>query len=173
MTARIETLGDGDTFTHEGLQFIVSIEYDENHGAPWDEGDGHGPVSQWTGRNKKPGEWVLSKNRGLKRFYDAARVELAEMLGRSPTNGDIRAEAVRRDFEHLRRWCNDQWHYVGVCVRHVSQDAGERYGCARWGIESDSVTYIAEVAHELAWECAKTIMADIEATRETPKGPKL
>ena len=179
-------LFDGDTFTHAGMQFIVSVEHDGYHGAPWKEEDGHGPVSEWTSRDKKPGEWVLSSDRSSKRFYDASEAtriakrdgwgiaperiaELTAKLGRAPTKGEVTAEAVRRDFEYLWGWANDEWHYIGVCVRHVSQDADERYSYATWGIESDCDEYLTETAHELADECGRAIESEIAANRATLK----
>ena len=134
-------LFDGDTFTHDGHTFIVSVD----HGAPWKEEDGHGPVSEWTSRDKKPGEWVLSSDRGSKRFYDAAeatriakrdswgltdeeKAKLATKLGRTATKGEVTAEAVRLDFEHLRGWANDK--------------------------------YLTETAHELADECGRAIESE-------------
>lgn len=179
-------LFDGDTFTHAGMQFIVSFEHDGNHGAPWEEQDGHGPVSEYTRRDKKPGEWVLSSDRSSKRFYDASeatriakrdgwglgdeeKAKLATKLGRTATKGEVTAESVRRDFEYLRGWANDKWHYVGVCVRHVSQDADERYSYATWGIESDCDENLTEVAHKLADECGRAIESEIAANRATLK----
>lgn len=180
-------LTDGAEFTACGLRFIVNIEQDEDSSAPWDKEDGHGPVGEWTSRDKKPGEWVLSGERGSKRFYDAAEAmriahkdgwglaekyisELTAKHGRTPTKGEITAEAVRRDFEYLRGWCNDEWHYVGVCVRHATQDADARYSNALWGIESLSDEYISEVAHQLAGECAQDyVIPEIKAQRETLK----
>lgn len=179
MTARTEILDDGDTFTHDGLQFIVSIEADNDHGAPWDNEDGHGPVSDWVSRDKKPGELVLSSDGYRHRYYDFAEAMrmarrdgwgLAEdgiaMLtarhGRAPTQGEIEAEAVQRDFLHLKGWVNDDWHYVGVCVRHVSFPSDDRYYYATWGIESCSDLYLTETAHELASECARAVRAEIQ-----------
>ena len=186
MSKKYPALNDGDTFTHGDLQFIVSFEYDDDATPPWERADGHGPVSDWTSRDKKPGEWVLSSNRGFKHFYDAAeatriakrdgwgigkeaRAELAAKLGRAPTKGEVTAEAVRRDFEFLRGWCTDEWHYVGVCVRHVSQDADQRYIYALWGIESESADCLTETAHDLAGQCADTIRADIATQGEALK----
>lgn len=179
-------LFDGDTFTHAGTQFIVSFENDEDHGAPWDNEDGHGPVSEWTSRDKKPGERVLSSDRSSKRFYDfaeATRIAKRERWGagqewldafftkhgRAPTPGEETAQAVERDFEHLRGWANDEWHYVGVCVRHVSQDADERYSYALWGIESDAEEYLTETTYELADECGRAIESEIAENRATLK----
>ncbi len=183
MTKQILT--DGAEFTECGLRFIVNIEQDDDSSAPWDKEDGHGPVSDWTSRDKKPGEWVLSSDRGSKRFYDAAEAmriahkdgwglaedgiaELTAKHGRTPTRGEITAAAVRRDFEYLQGWCNDEWRYVGVCVRHASQDEDDKYSNALWGIESSSDAYISEVARQLASECAQDyVIPEIKAARES------
>ncbi|RQT19431.1 hypothetical protein DF044_01850 [Burkholderia contaminans] len=80
-----------------------------------------------------------------------------EELWREPTQGEIRAEAVRRDYEFLRGWCNDQWNYVGVCVMCLGKvdddpdtDVDLDYLVSKdlWGIESNAYDYIKEVAHE-------------------------
>ena len=185
MTKR-EFLYDGDTFTHAGHTFIVSIEDDTGQGAPWKESDGHGPVTEWISRDKKPGERVLHADRNSKRFYDfaeatriakrdgwglgdEAREALTIKLGRAPTPSEVIAQAVENDFQYLHGWCNDEWHYVGVCVRHVSQDADERYSYATWGIESDCDENLTETAHELADECGRAIQSEIAANRATLK----
>src|SRR5690606_5719725 len=61
-----------DNITLNGLTFSVSLEYDYVHRAPWEECDGHGPVSDWTSRDKLPGERVLRHDRGSYRYYDVA-----------------------------------------------------------------------------------------------------
>lgn len=53
-------------------EFTVSIEPDNDHGAPWDEECGHGDVSEWTTRSKLPGELVLSSDHSSYRYYDFA-----------------------------------------------------------------------------------------------------
>lgn len=62
----------GDSIECESGPFTIraTIEHDSHTGAPWEECDGHGPVSDWTTRAKRPGELVLSTSRGRKRFYD-------------------------------------------------------------------------------------------------------
>lgn len=179
-------LFDGDTFTHGGRTFVVHIEADDDAAAPWERTDCHGPVTQWKSRSKRPGEWVLSSSRGSNRFYDAQEATriakrdgwgigddecaaLAAKLGREPTRGEVVAAAVRRDFELLRGWCNDEWHYVGVCVRHVSQDEDEKYSYALWGIESECDDYIQETAHELAARCAKALDSEAAQLRANLK----
>lgn len=172
---------DGDTITHAGLTFRVSIPHDEDHGAPWDECDGHGPVSDWRSDSysrypeKAPGERVLASDRGSYRYYDVAEAtriakrdgwglgdadmaKLAARLGRAPTRGEIAAAAVEWDFDFLRRWCDDQWHYVGVVVT-LLDSAGDETDESEslWGIESESTECIAEVAQELVEELADRI----------------
>ena len=164
---------DSFDFEHNGRSYTAEIHADEDHGAPWDEEDGHGPVRLATSRDdKRPGERPLfqrMRDGGGVYLYDwqeamatAKRdgwglcpvdvAKLAAELGRQPTRGEITAEAVRRDFEHLRAWCNDDWSYVGVVVRQV-----DACGCcgvseSLWGIESDAGDYLQEVARELAEE---------------------
>jgi hypothetical protein len=62
--------GDAITVSMGGFDVTAKIEADEDSGAPWKRDDGHGPVSDWTGREKRPGERVLSEDRTSKRYYD-------------------------------------------------------------------------------------------------------
>jgi hypothetical protein len=141
------------------LRAVATIFHDDDSEAPWERCDGHGPVSDWTTRDKRPGELVLSRDGHSKRFYDyaeACRIARAEGWGHGP---DIEGESARQkaaraalaDYENLRAWCNDQWSYVGVAVRIWLDDmplTGE-YDAALWGIESNSgEDYIAQVAGE-------------------------
>lgn len=151
-----------------GKIYRVEFHTDEDTGAPWEEHDGHGTVSGWENRDKKPGEVVISECRGGKRFYDVtettriakrdgwglcndARAELAKILGRAPTAGEIRAEAVRLDLERMRAWCNDGWHWCGIVVFPLTDDGDELRSKAQslWGIESDAGSYFGEVISEL------------------------
>jgi hypothetical protein len=84
-----------DTFTHEGLTFSIQIERDSHCDAPWEEEDGHGPVSDWTRRAKLPGEMVLSESRGMKRYFDFAetvRIAKREAWGHMPHKITIEAD---------------------------------------------------------------------------------
>ncbi len=69
----------------DGLTFALVIAYDDDADPPWEREDGHGPVSDWTRRDKRPGEWTLAEDRGgFRRFYDAAgaqRIALREHWG--------------------------------------------------------------------------------------------
>lgn len=162
---------DGDTFQRGGLNFKVRIEHDQDHSAPWIEHDGHGPVRETGYRNsaghvpKRAGERVLYKayRHGTSYLYDwteATRIAhrdgwglapeklaaLEAKLGRSATDGEVKAESVQLDFEYLRGWLNDEWHYVWVSVQNMNGAGFASLG----GIESIDDSYITEVVHELA-----------------------
>lgn len=88
------------------LTISAMIEHDSDHGAPWDECDGHGPVSEWTRRAKRPGEFVLNRDRDSFRYYDfqeACRIARRDRWGVSPYRMDMEQGA-----NGLVR-CNAQW----------------------------------------------------------------
>lgn len=154
-------LYDGDTFTCEGLTFTFRMERDDFGGTPWDNEDGHGDVTGWETRDKRPGEMVLAEDwRGrAKRFYDfAGAVKRARAEGWNAKPYDIPGEtkgqrahkAAMADFNRLRDWCLDRWGYVGVIV--TCDDLPGNPSESLWGIESDAGEYLAEVAEELARE---------------------
>lgn len=149
-----------DTFEHKGRRFQVEIEHDSYHGAPWDEEDGHGPVSDWTTRSKRPGERLLHADGPFCRYYDiqeATRIARRDAWDAAPyggTRGERTARAVEADFDRLRRWCNDLWSYIGVIVQQID-NKGEPIGAPQsiWGVESDCREYIDEWKLELAEQC--------------------
>lgn len=170
-------MNDGDIIEKDGRRFRVNIEPDEYRGPPWENSDGYGVVSEWTSREKQPGERILSQDRSSKRYYDIAatmkiaandwglseedHTKLVAKLGRTPTKGEVTAQAVENDFENLRQWCNDVWGYVGVIVTDITdeEDAEINYTHALWGIESNSGDkYLREVAEALVDDAlSKTI----------------
>ena len=168
-------IGHGDVIRRNGRTFVVSIVPDSDMGPPWENEDGHGPVSDWTRRAKAPGELILCSDRGSHRYYDfadAIRIAKRDGWGSSPyaleseTKGQKAARAAMADFERLKAWCDDGWHYVGVCLFELPHDGVERsaqhvadaapFGIldhrALWGIESDSPEYHSQVALELVSE---------------------
>lgn len=163
------TLHSGDTFTVRGYTFRFTVHRDDDMGEPWKEYDGHGPVSDWTHRDKRPGEKVLIEDRGSKRFYDvqaAIRIAKRDQWGcphgrhehpngpeapavyipGHPTRGEVANCAVAHDYQRLRAWCTDQWEWYYVKVRLVDTPEVETLG----GLESDDTEYLTTVAHELA-----------------------
>lgn len=175
-----------DTFTSTGygehngkrvrFDLTLTMEHDADHGAPWEEEDGHGPVSDWTRRDKEPGELVLSEHRGSRRYYDfaeACRIARKEGWDAKPYNTDGRetakqqaAKAARADFEHLRRWANDEWGYKVLCVT-ASKD-GTELGTAYLGgvgydwSEPDADSYVLECADDMAPEAIDEAVSQLE-----------
>lgn len=162
---------DGQEFSHNGHRFKVTFPYDDDAGMPWKNQDLIGSVSDWTRSAKQPGEMVLCSDRGKSRKYDfqAAMQAYRRVLRDYPddsglTVGQRAYAAVIAEFEYLRRWCNDQWHYVG-CAVELLDDDGDSMGETEslWGIESDSGNYLEEVAHELAAEIIARLAGQLAA----------
>jgi len=177
-------LHDGDTFTHRGYSFRVNLVPDSDHGNPWDEEGGHGPVSDWRSSDDgREGERILATdNSGYHAlFYDIAEAtRIAERDGwgcpcaasheagidnaLSPSGHPLTraaeiAHAVEADYARLRAWCDDNWYYLGVVVTLLDEEGHPTTETeSLWGIESDSDDYLVEVAHELAAE----ILARVE-----------
>jgi hypothetical protein len=161
------------------------VHHDDNADPPWKREDGHGPVSDWTSRSKRPGERVLSEDHGSRRYYDVeAALKLAKRDGWGAypygqgTKAEQAARAVDRDFAVLRAWCQDEWHYVGITISVCK--AGVRlagpYEHALWGIECNYPSdgnperrtngYLLEVANELlpeALDAARAKLAELAA----------
>lgn len=135
----------------------VTIEHDSFHGAPWKENDGHGIVSDWTMRPKAPGELVLNTDGNSRRYYDFAatcKIALRDEWNSAPydiageTKRQRAARAAMADFERLRDWCNDHWHYVGVIIE-VSAPGMTTIQDSIWGIESDDSDGILTYANDM------------------------
>jgi hypothetical protein len=149
---------------HEGFTLRATVYRDDNATSPWKRSDGHGPVSGWTSREKRPGERVLIKDRHSARYYDfeeAMRIAKKDEWGPQipyRTPAIAAAAAVERDFKLLKAWCDDEWHYVGVAVTvwKAGICLNAKYGSALWGIEANypgsDNSYLSEVASELVDE---------------------
>lgn len=166
----------GDTRSADlpgGLTARVTVEYDHDAGTPWDNEDGHGPVSDWTRREKRAGERVLCDDRGARRYYDfagavaAARADGWDAPPYGGTPGQRAARAAEADFARLRAWCRDDWQYVGLVVTVYVEDV-ELASASLWGIEPDSdAGYLNETIAELLAEAmaeARPQAARIAAT---------
>jgi hypothetical protein len=169
---------DGQIVEKGGLRFRINIEFDDDADAPWENDDGTGIVPNWTVRDKRPGERILNTDHGSKRFYDfAGTMEKARAegwglsperiaqwtlkAGQAPTPSQIIEAAVEADFERLRRWCSEQWWYVGVIVTQIDENDEPKepdYLHAIWCMESDD-----EAGHE---EYANEYMDQIIAERK-------
>lgn len=163
---------DSAEFEHKGFTFVARVELDECMGAPWKEHDGHGPVSDWRRRNdygrydKAPGERLLYEDHGSALFYDfaeAIRIAKREGWGSAGDDGLKAGEkalrAVERDYDRLRRWCENDWCWVSVLVTLKGTD----YCASLSGIESDEREYLAVVARELADEVLSELSGHLDA----------
>ena len=144
------------TFEHRDVTFEAELHHDDHMAEPWRECDGHGPVSEWTTRDKNPGELVLASDKGFHRYYDFAEaVRIAKRDGWAlrdfkGTRGQMAEAAARADYERLRAWCNDEWHWCFMLVRHMGACANCSGYESVGGLESDASDYHKEVALELA-----------------------
>lgn len=164
-----------DTIERDGFTLRARIEHDSDTRAPWEEHDGHGPVSGWRKDGKRPGELVLAEMRGgyeppRRRFYDFAEAcRIARRDGWDAAPYDVPGETPRQraakaamaNYNRLRGWCDDSWNWCGVVV--TASRAGVELGTASlWGIESDAGAYLVEVANELAGEALSDAAAKVQ-----------
>lgn len=145
---------------YKGRSINISHHFDYDHGSPWawDAGGMHGPVSEWRDiKSKRPGEIVLCRDKESARFYDfeeATKIAKRDGWGVHPdkaiglTKKQIARLAVIDDFERLKGWCDDRWHYMGIMV----EDEETHVSDSSWGIESDCEDYIQEITNELMEE---------------------
>lgn len=149
---------------HAGMKFRVEYRYDGDLGPPWEHHDGHGVVSEWTSRDKRPGERVLSEDHGSRRYYDIAEsIKIAKRDSWGPavegqTKNQIAAAAVEKDFEYLRGWCADEWHWTWILVTLLDENGGETEETeSLCGMESDQDDYLKETAVDLAGQIVRRI----------------
>lgn len=144
----------GDQVRYElpgGLYAIVKIEYDTDYSPPWKNSDGHGVVSDWEYRGEANGRWELCEDSYSRRYYDwRETLKIAKRDGWGHRNGDI-MDAVRRDYEYLRAWCNDTWYYVGVVVELYDANDELIGEDSCWGYESYCKDYLCSEAR--SWLC--------------------
>jgi hypothetical protein len=148
-----------------GWRAEIKTEYDDAMGEPWREHDGHGVISEWTSRDKRPGERILATDSRSHRYYDIAatmpeaikdgwgcrHTESMESFKTNSGHSSKRAQAacaVESDFERMRAWCRDEWQWIGVVVTVFDADGEKVSDESLWGIESDG-DYWREVAAEL------------------------
>lgn len=194
--------------TYRDHEIKIEVHHDEHMGEPWKEHDGHGIVSEWVRRDKKPGELVLNESRGSFRYYDFAEtLKIARRDGWGFLPGELEtgrdnpdsmagwakcgpyyahhaenfnraiesvyaqhrasmtakqyvAEAVRRDYEHLRAWCNDEWHWQGYTTKITKPDGETIDGDSCWGFDGE------EYMLSEAMDCARATVDDLILTAE-------
>ena len=145
-----------ETFKYADKTFAWDYTYDDRGETPWEWADGHGPVSEWTARDKHPGELVLCHDGRFKRYYDFMEaMKMAKRDGwnawpyeiEGETKGQRAYKAVMADYEYLRQWCNDEWSYVVLHVALLDAEGDEtKYEDYLGGVEYG--WYINKLARE-------------------------
>lgn len=158
------------TMKYKGYLFTIEVDYDEFEEPPWSRYDGHGPVSDWTTRDKKPSEVVLSSIRGSNLYYDFSRAmkkAKEERWDAAPygqgTKGERAERAVRADIKYLRDYIDNVWVYVTLSVTL----RGSGYTTSLGGVEydySENGHWMTEV-HIMADELIANKLADSRAVK--------
>lgn len=160
-------------FERDGFTIKARTEYDDDSTPPWSS-EGHGPVSEWTDRKKGPGERVLCSDRSHYRYYDvseAVRIAKRDGWDAPPygegTKGQRAARAVEADFQFLRSWCNDEWHYVGVVLSIWKNGVQlDEHATSVWGVEDNDSKYLRELAEEMVDEAVSVGRATMAKLNE-------
>lgn len=157
------------TITRNGTTLVVEYHYDADFEAPWMESDGHGVVSEWIHRDKKPGERVLHADHHMRRYYDVQQTMALALrdgwgvAGQTfATKRQQAAAAVEADFQYLRRWCRGDWFYIGIVVRTEDDEVSH----SLWRITSDTTEYHKEIIEELAEDCLRQIARSVYPVNE-------
>lgn len=170
--------GDSITCEVEGFTLIARLSRDHDHGPPWKEEDGHGPVSDWRPKkDKRAGEVVLSTDRYAARFYNwAEAIKIAKRDGwdappyGTGTKGEQAERAVKQDFELLKRWCDDEWWYGIIDIEVSKGDVDlDDHAVSLCGIgvnAGENNHYLQEVANEMIAEALKAAKKRVQEIRE-------
>lgn len=141
--------------------YKVEILPEEGGELPWEWSDGYGIVSDWTTRDKRPGELILCADRNSKRFYDFAgtmKKARAEGWDHTPYNTGTKDERARRavmaDYENLKAWCDGDWSYVYVMVTCTETGDTSSLGMIA---SNSSPDYFEEVQADLIAEIESVI----------------
>jgi hypothetical protein len=145
--------GEETTALPNGWKIKVEFCYDTDTGPPWKECDGHGVVYEARSREEYMDDWLLNDDRGWYRYYDwkaSLKLAIKDGWGCKPYDISSAMDAVKADYEFLRRWCNDDWWYVGMIVTLLDEDDTELREDSVWGFDSDSIDYLCSEARSWA-----------------------
>ena len=128
-----------------GYEFKIVNELDDDI-TPWEYCDNEADlVSDWTQRDKKPGEMILNTDGKFKRFFDyqaACKYALKYQWGsRDALPGDtkkqIASKAALNLFNYWRSWCDDEWSYRYIEITLINPDTNQETDLieSRGGIE--------------------------------------
>ena len=145
-----------------GWKIKFEIQYDNDHEPPWEDCDGMGVIEETRGYSK-PGEygeyddWIMNSDRYWYRYYDwkaTLPIAIRDGWDAAPYGVGTKRERAMRAMRHaygfLRRWCNNDWWYVGLIVTLLDENDEELGEDSCWGFESDNDDYITEQMRDWA-----------------------
>ena len=90
----------------DAMHFTRVIALDDRNDPPWEQADGHGPVADWTRREKRPGERELHRDGRFRRYYDVAAAQRMALRERWGTQRPPAARPRVATRLHGARWCD-------------------------------------------------------------------
>lgn len=149
--------GESEHILPNGWKLVFKFQYDNDREPPWEDCCGTGVVTDWIhGAADEKYGWVLSDGNWSHRYYDW-RATLPEAIrggwDAAPYGEGNKHEqamrAMKSTYELLRRWCDNDWWYVGLIVELYDKNEDELGSDSCWGFESDAMSYITE--HMRSW----------------------
>ena len=150
---------DGEEITElpNGWKIKVEFQRDGDCGPPWEECDGHGEIYEARHRDECLDNWLLNSDRIWHRYYDWKATlpkAIKERWDAKPygvgTKQERAMRAMKADYEYLRRWCNDDWWYVGLIVTLLDENNEQIDEDSCWGYASNDVGYLCSEARSWA-----------------------
>lgn len=136
--------GENTVALPNGWSLKFEIQRDDDSHEPWKECDGHGVVSS----RYEEGFWSLGNQ-----YYDwkaSLKIAKRDRWGCKPYDSSTAMDAVKADYEFLRRWCEDDWWWIGCIVTLYDEHGDELNSESCWGFDSDSMDYLASEARSWA-----------------------
>lgn len=170
---------DGEEITElpNGWKIKVEFQHDGDFGPPWKDCDGMGVIKESSygtpGEYGEYDDWILNSDHRWCRYYDwkATLPEAMRDGWDSKPYGTRRGKekaiaAMKSTYEYLRRWCNDDWWYVGLIVTLLDENEEELGEDSCWGFESESMDYITDQVRDWAAGLIRTARREqLEAAR--------
>lgn len=158
MPSRYEAYaGEEVTELPNGWKIKVEFHHDSDSGPPWKECDGMGVIEEspryWGDLHESYRDWRM----GEYHYFDwkaTLPIAIKEGWDSKPYGSTDKQEramrAMRSTYEYLRRWCDDQWWYVGMIVILLDEDDTELAEESCWRYESDAMDHLTSEARSWA-----------------------
>lgn len=152
--------GEEEHILANGWKIKFKIQYDTDHEPPWEDCDGMGVVTNWIHGvcDEEKYGWELCSDHYAHRYFDwraTLPIAIKEGWDAPPygvgTKQERAMRAMRKTCDFLRRWCNDDWWYVGLIVTLYDENGEELDEDSCWGFESEGADdYITEQMRDWA-----------------------